>query len=78
MPLTPEEENRRRKAGDKDALGYFDGSKGGKKNSAFGVETTTEAPGVSISSKNEEKPVCKLTIVEQLIRIVQMQKGVLI
>ena len=46
MPLTPEEEKRRRKAGDKDALGYF-GAKGGKENSAFGVKTTTEAPGVS-------------------------------
>ena len=46
MPLTPEEEKRRRKAGDKDALGYF-GAKGGNENSAFGVKTTTEAPGVS-------------------------------
>ena len=54
MPLTPEEEKRRRKAGDKDAIGFFK-DKGGAKNSAFGGKSTTEAPGVSLSSKNKEK-----------------------
>ena len=52
MPLTPEEE-KRRKAGDKDALGYFDQKGGAKNSSAFGTPTTTEAPGVSAPKKKE-------------------------
>ena len=51
MPLTPEEEKKRnRKAGDKDAVGFFQ-EKGGVENSAFGTKTTNYAPGVSVKKR---------------------------